>query len=235
MAAFRKSDTLLLFRLTVLLLTAVAVCDACCVPKTFYGAVRVLRSTVAPGMPDTSVQIYISAYDAVHKRVGIQSFYSNTPPFTRNLLDFGKGLQYVITGNDANPKCTQYPLKATWREACMPDNATKSEGFYMGHQEQQYYHPMNAVAFTYTQGSVKAKVMVTQDECALVGEVVYDTSNKAGTNVINRLYVNQSTYANDDFFKLPPKTTCVVNPTPPPMSQWEYIALFGWLIGLPGN
>jgi hypothetical protein len=56
-------------------------------------------------------------------------------------------------------------------------NSTASDAFYMGHPDGQYEHQMNAVTFTHLQGSVHAKVMVTQDICTLVGEVVYDVGD----------------------------------------------------------
>ena len=63
-------------------------------------------------------------------------------------------------------------------------NATESRGFYMGHPTAQYYRQMDALAFTYTQGSIKAKAMVTQDTCALVGEVVYDISDPGNVKTL---------------------------------------------------
>nr|KAG5692878.1 hypothetical protein BaRGS_002313 [Batillaria attramentaria] len=115
------------------------------------------------------------------------------------------------------------------------ENATKSDNFYMGHPPGQYYRQLQAVAYTYEQGSMKAKVMVTEDTCNLVGEVIYDTGSTAGAKVINRLYVNQSMDANDEFFKVNPNITCVPDANPPAMSQWDYISLFGWLLGVQQN
>ena len=54
----------------------------------------------------------------------------------------------------------------------------------MGHPTAQYYRQMDALAFTYTQGSIKAKAMVTQDTCALVGEVVYDISDPGNVKTL---------------------------------------------------
>jgi hypothetical protein len=73
--------------------------------------------------------LYLNAYDANNKRVGIgytdDPTYTNpnNPNFTRLILDFGKGLQYVVKGawyGQQDLKCTKYPLSAPWREACFP-------------------------------------------------------------------------------------------------------------------
>ncbi|XP_070208542.1 uncharacterized protein [Littorina saxatilis] len=189
-------------------------------------------------MPDTSVELFLNAYDAANKRVAV-AFpvgYQNTI-YTRHIFDFGKGIHLVTTGEwygpgNSHTKCAKYPLNVPWREACVPENATKSEGFYMGHKTEQYYRQLDAVAFTYTQGSTKAKVMVTQDTCFPVGEVIYDTGDPAGARVINRLYVNQTTDANDGFFQPPVNVTCVPNPNPLPMTQWQRVAFLGWMLGL---
>ncbi|XP_076437698.1 uncharacterized protein LOC143276917 [Babylonia areolata] len=246
--AERKVLRLLHFRLVaavagVLLLTHVVPTHGCCAPRQFFGPVRVLRTTVAPGMPDTNVTILTSAYDADHKRVaiGYEQTADDKSVYVRNILDYGKGLEFLVTGNwygptDPAPKCTVYPLKGlSWRNgACVPANATRGEGVYMGHPNGQYIRQMDAVTFTHVQGSLTAKVMVTQDTCTLVGEVVYDTSDPAATRVINRLYVNQSMYEDDNFFQLP-NVTCLSDPNPPKMTVWQRVGLFGWLLGLPDN
>ncbi|PVD31915.1 hypothetical protein C0Q70_07341 [Pomacea canaliculata] len=186
-------------------------------------------------MPGTDVQVTLHGYDGNNHRVAV-SYRDENGTYVRDILDYGKGLEMFITNdiwNSPQIKCTKHQLKGSWKPACTPANATISKEFYMGHPPQQYYKQLYAKTFSFTRETLKAKTMMTTDKCSIVGEVAYDISDPFGAKVINRLYVNQSFYPYDDFFKPPENVTCVPDSNPPPLSPWRRLSLFGLLVAWP--